>query len=107
MKTTTLPLENSVIRSPLRAFFTSLMLACFTLSPQARATCQEGCLTNYNTSLGEEALLNNTTGFDNTASGAFTLVSNTTGNYNTAIGESALYSNTTGSSNGHRRACTD
>src|SRR5215471_13782930 len=31
-----------------------------TISPLARATCQDACLTNYNTSLGEDALLNNT-----------------------------------------------
>ena len=29
------------------------VLACFGLSPQARAVCQEGCDTNYSTFLGE------------------------------------------------------
>ena len=38
----------------------ALMLGCFGLSPQARAVCQEGCLTNNNTVLGDNALLNNT-----------------------------------------------
>ena len=36
-----------------------LALACFALSPQVRATCQQGCLTDENTVLGEDALLNN------------------------------------------------
>src|SRR6266566_1827467 len=93
----------------------ALTLAYFALSPQARAVCQEGCLTNQNTVLGDDALLNNTgsvntaigfqalnrntTGNGNTAAGIYALFSNTTGFNNTANGESALYSNTTGHSN--------
>jgi hypothetical protein len=93
-----------------------LVLACFALVPQARATCQEGCGTHFNTVLGDEALVNNTsgvfntaigsgaltfntTGFDNTGTGANALTSNTTGYANTAIGEGALHMNTTGNSN--------
>src|SRR2546425_2134600 len=61
MKTTTLPLRNLMDRSPLRAFLLiPSVLACFALSPYARAACQEGCLTNQNTVLGDDALLNNT-----------------------------------------------
>jgi hypothetical protein len=83
-------------RSSSRAFLLiPLVLACFALSPQARATCQEGCLTNQNTVLGEDALLNNT-GDSNTAIGFGALVSNTTGFQNTAIGNEALEFNTTG-----------
>jgi hypothetical protein len=41
------------------------VLTCFALAPQARATCQEGCLTNSNTVLGDDALFNNS-GNDNT-----------------------------------------
>jgi len=94
MKTTTLPLRNLMNRSPLRAFLLiPFVLACFALLPQARADCQEGCLTNENTVLGEDALLNNT-GFFNTAIGFNALQSNTTGSWNTAIGDSALASNT-------------
>jgi hypothetical protein len=94
---------------------TGLALACFALSPQARAVCQEGCLTNQNTVLGEDALINttgtentavgfnalfsNTGGFANTAEGSRALFSNTTGSLNTAIGDGALLSNTTGISN--------
>jgi hypothetical protein len=100
-------------RSPLRAFLLiPPLLACFALSPQARAVCQEGCLTNQNTVLGEDALLNHTstnntaigfnallettTGTLNTATGWAALVNNTTGSYNTATGEDALGLNTTG-----------
>jgi hypothetical protein len=77
----------------------ALTLACFALSPTAQAVCQEGCLPNINTVLGEDALLNNTIGSANTASGAFALLRNTTGNFNTATGAYALFYNTTGSDN--------
>jgi hypothetical protein len=94
--------------------FAVFVLACFALSPQARATCQEGCLTNQNTVLGDDALLNNTgmfntaigstallnnTGSYNTATGSNVLLNNTTGFYNTAAGHAALVANTTGSDN--------
>ena len=74
----------------------ALTLGCFALLPQAQAVCQEGCdITNFNTFLGDDALLNNT-GPDNTAIGHLALTSNTTGNANTAVGSNALASNTTG-----------
>ncbi len=76
----------------------ALTLACFVLAPAARAVCQEGCLTNENTVLGDDALLN-TTGDANTAIGFDALLSNTTGSNNTAIGSAALDFNTTGSDN--------
>jgi uncharacterized coiled-coil protein SlyX len=75
-----------------------LVLACFALSPQARATCQQGCLTGDNTALGEDALIN-ATGPTNTAIGFNALVSDTTGNGNMAAGALALFSNTTGAGN--------
>jgi Chaperone of endosialidase len=90
MKTTT----NTI--SPAFALFA---LACLALSPQAWAVCQEGCLSNANTVLGEDALLNNTTGFNNTANGFEALLTNTTGTLNTASGYQALFANTTGPSN--------
>jgi hypothetical protein len=94
----------------------ALTLGCFGLSPQARAVCQEGCLTDQNTVLGNdalnapgsgvantavgfEALFFNTDGGYNTGIGAFALQFNTTGQYNTASGRSALEVNTTGSNN--------
>jgi hypothetical protein len=73
----------------------ALMLACVGLSPQAGAVCQQGCDTSTsNTFLGEDALLNNTTGSFNTAIGFNALFSNTVANYNTAIGFKALFSTT-------------
>ena len=76
-----------------------LVLACFVLAPQARATCQDACLTNNNTVQGDDALVNNTTGTDNTATGFDALFSNTTGFQNTATGFDALFGNTTGFQN--------
>ena len=77
----------------------AVAFACFALVPQARAVCQEGCLSSNNTALGEDALISNTTGFDNTAIGLDALFSNTTGSANTATGWTALQSNTTGFNN--------
>jgi trimeric autotransporter adhesin len=81
--------------------FFSLVFAvlCVIVSPQAHATCQEGCFTNNNTVLGEDVLINNTNGFANTAIGSNTLHENTTGNGNTATGNFALFLNTIGYDN--------
>src|SRR5437899_1651765 len=80
--------------------FTLFALAYFALAPTARAVCQHGCdLTNLNTFLGDNALINNTTGDVNTATGASALGNNTTGSGNTATGFVALVANTTGNSN--------
>jgi Chaperone of endosialidase len=114
-KTKTSPITNSMNRSSLGRGFVliAITLACFALSPQARAVCQEGCLTNENTVLGEDALLN-TTGSGNTAIGFNALFSNPAGGNtavgaqalfsnnsveNTAVGEQALFSNTSGQGN--------
>ena len=100
---TTLHVRKSIARQPLRlAFFLiPLALACFALSPQARAVCQEGCETQglANTVLGWDALAVNRTGAQNTAIGFRALYSLTTGSRNTAIGSDALVSNVTGSEN--------
>jgi hypothetical protein len=81
------------------AVFIALTLACFALSPQARAVCQEGCDdTNTNTFLGDNALINND-GLWNTAVGGDALFSNTNGIANTATGFLALTSNTSGTEN--------
>jgi hypothetical protein len=80
--------------------FAMFAFACFALVPQARATCQEGCnLPLANTFLGDDALINNTTGDFNTAIGSHALLGNTIGIENTASGVNALGSNTTGSDN--------
>ena len=78
--------------------FALFAFACFALSPQARATCQDGCLTNDNTVLGDSALFDNI-GSDNTAVGYIALEDNTAGINNTAVGSQALSLNTTGSFN--------
>src|SRR5260370_14121818 len=102
MKTTTLPLRNLMHRSPLRALLlTPLLLACFALSPTARAVlpAPDGGYPNENTAEGDFALLVLTTGFGNTAVGFEALFSNTGGSFNTANGGEALFSNTTGNYN--------
>ncbi len=53
----------------------------------------------YNTALGINSLLSNTTGFSNTSIGTDALYSNTSGGNNTVLGYSTLYSNTTGENN--------
>jgi endosialidase-like protein len=93
------PLIQSKNKTILPVLIT-LTLACFALSPQARAVCQQGCdLANSNTFLGDFALISNTTGAFNTAIGSNTLLVNTIGSTNTATGFAALGSNTTGSAN--------
>ena len=86
---------------PLRGGFLliPLVLACFALSPQARAVCQEGCDTvNGNTFLGDDALLDHS-GVSNTAVGWHALTSNPKGSWNTAVGSGALENNISGLSN--------
>src|SRR5947208_2471540 len=119
MKTTIIPLKHSVNLVPFRLVLPliPILLACFALSPTAHATCQQGCLTDGNTVLGDDALINNsevgsfqtalgfqalfsnTQGFNNTATGYQALFNNTLGFDNTAIGSHALAENTTGNDN--------
>ncbi len=97
--------SNSINRSVwerglhLTAF--ALVIAWLALSPEAGAgACQQGCdLTLGNTFLGDDALLNNTTGDFNTAIGSGALQSNTTGHDNTANGDQALTNNTSANYN--------
>jgi hypothetical protein len=101
MKMITSATRNSINHAPyqLALLFIPLALAWLALSSQARATCQEGCLTNLNTVLGDDALISNISGTGNTAIGRKTLFNNTTGFWNTAVGLDALLSNTSGLSN--------
>jgi hypothetical protein len=86
------------MKTTIRLFCIIVAFLSVTVSPQLRATCQDGCLTNNSTALGDGALLNNV-GFDNTAIGFDALNLNTTGLDNTAVGNDALLSNTTGGAN--------
>jgi hypothetical protein len=98
MKTKTLPFKHSVNRSLVRLALLLISLACLAFSPEALAVCKEGCLTDGNTVLGNDALLNNS-GSENTATGDGALHDNTTGYVNTAVGNAALYFNRSGYSN--------
>src|ERR1700687_1034178 len=95
----TLPIGNSISRSPLRRslLLIPLALCCFALSPSARAVSPkpDGGYPGQNTAEGDNALFSLTTGFDNTAIGNSALFSNISSD-NTAIGAAALFSNTTG-----------
>jgi len=99
--TTTLTLQKSVTRSPLRHGFLVITLTCFALSPTARAVspAPDGGYPNGNTAEGDSALAVLTTGEDNTAIGFEALSANTVGASNTAIGFQALFSNVNGQNN--------
>src|SRR5207237_2966909 len=72
-----------------------LALGWSAFSPKAEALCREGCdLPSGITFLGDEALLNDDTGFGNTAVGDHALYTKTIGNDNTASGFNSLYYNT-------------
>src|SRR2546422_7566343 len=100
----TTTVTKSINRSSLRLGFLliPLTLACFALSPAARAVDPppDGGYDRFNTAEGTDALFSLTTlGFFNTATGFEALFSNTTGSFNTADGLSALRHNTTGEGN--------
>jgi hypothetical protein len=103
MKTTTLPIRNSMNYSLWRRAFIliPLVLMGFALSPRVRAVtpAPDGGYAGFNTAEGTDALQSLTSGGANTAIGAGALFSNTTGNDNTANGFGALAHDTTGSIN--------
>jgi trimeric autotransporter adhesin len=98
MKTTTLSFRHSTNRvlCPLGLLLTPLALACFALSPTARAVDPppDGGYPGRNTAEGKNALFSLTSGGYNTAVGFFSLWSNTTNDFNTAIGAGTLHGNT-------------
>jgi hypothetical protein len=104
-KSATLPLPNSISRSPLRRGLLliplAVALAWFALPPPVQG--QDGDELNHNTAEGAFALhtyiVNATACFNNTALGFNTLASNITGGNNTATGFDALFGNTSGSFN--------
>jgi hypothetical protein len=67
----------------------------FTMSPAGGAAG----LASFNTGIGANALIANTTGAGHTAVGHNALRSNTIGQANTGLGQQVLYSNTIGSNN--------
>jgi len=102
MKTTTFSSKHSMNRSPLGVFLLiASVLACFVLSPTARAVDPppDGGYPNQNTAEGEDALFSLSEGSNNTAIGYRAMYSDTRGFGNTAIGFSALYSNALGAAN--------
>jgi hypothetical protein len=73
------------------------VLACFALLPKAHA--KTGPPISCNTSEGYQALINVTTGVNDTAFGCGALFADTTGSENTATGSGALNRNTTAGAN--------
>src|SRR5262249_1230751 len=68
----------------------SFSLAWLICVPEVRAACQEGCDSNSNVFLGEDALISNTLGVANVAIGSKALTSNAASSLNTAMGAGAL-----------------
>src|SRR5438128_12610110 len=91
------PVGNKHARSPWRRLIFIIPLAIGPASlimlPTARADCREGC-DGTATFLGDNALVANTSGIENTAVGNGALESNTTGSENTALGFYSLTNNT-------------
>src|SRR6184192_1846881 len=92
---TTRLLRTSPNEWPSRRGFLLIALACFALSPTARAVspAPDGGYPGNNTAEGTNALFSLTTGTGNTAIGFEALFSNTTGSENTANGGGALFHN--------------
>jgi uncharacterized coiled-coil protein SlyX len=92
--------RKSIDQPPLRLIFflIPLAVACFALSPLARAS-GVGPPPNGNTADGFNALRSLTTGTNNTAIGSGALFSDTDGFGNTAVGLNAMESNTNGFGN--------
>jgi hypothetical protein len=71
--------------------FALIALACFAFSPQAQAVCQDGCDNSlFNAFQGDNALINNTTGIENSAFGWGALSRDTDASFNTGVGGGAL-----------------
>jgi Chaperone of endosialidase len=87
------------MKTTIPLFSIVLAFLSVTVSPQARATCQEGCLIDINTFLGDDALFNFTGGEVTTAIGGAALYNIGVSDNNTAIGGYALWSLQTGIGN--------
>ena len=102
MKTTILPISDSINHSHLRCalIFIPLVLMCAFLPKAGAVTpAPDGGYPGFNTAEGDGALQSLTSGTSNTAVGFDALFSDTAGSNNTATGIGALGSNTTGSDN--------
>ena len=77
-------------------FLVAFALACFALSPAARAVSPppDGGYAGFNTAEGQNALLGLTTGQGNTGVGWYSLFTGATNNLNTAVGAGTLVLNT-------------
>jgi|SRR5215475_15028365 len=73
-------------------------LGCIMLLPTAQAVSPppEGAYPNFTTAVGQNALLNLTSGTGNSGLGALTLFTDSTGSFNTAVGAGALLFNNSG-----------
>src|SRR5438093_879940 len=67
----------------------TIVFGCFGLLPQTQAA-KVGCLPNFTTAIGCDALTSLNGGIGNSGLGWFALFVNSTGNYNTALGVGAL-----------------
>ena len=96
-----MPSTNAKVRTPMnhasspRALvLVALFVGCFAFLPGAQAVCQEGCDSSlFNAFLGDDALINNTTGSGNTGIGWRSLFANIDGSFNTGVGGGALVLN--------------
>src|SRR5882724_6405193 len=97
MKTTTLQLKRSINRSScaLALLLVPLALACFSLSPTARAVtpAPDQCPPNFNARTGCHSLYDLTTGVGNAALGWHALAENSDASFSTGIGAGALSTN--------------
>ena len=60
------------LKKVIPSFVVPFVLTWFALSPQARAVCQQGCDSSlFSAFLGDDALINNTTGAGNTGLGCW------------------------------------
>jgi hypothetical protein len=86
---------------PFALLLIPLTLACFAVSPTARAVSPppDGGYAGWNTAEGQDALFSNVTGGFNSAIGGDALYANTTGSANTAVGAFSLTANSSGFQN--------
>ncbi len=109
----TINIGLATVNADVGTYGSASAIPIITVDPQGRITAVSTAVSNfvvgtttiYNTSYGDNSLINNVenfgagTGIDNTANGTSTLQSNTDGTGNTGIGASALEDNTVGDFN--------